>query len=156
MIRLARIGKKKQPQYRLVVSEKARDMYGRALDIVGHYNPRSKEAVLHNDRITHWLTNGAQCSATVHNLLITNGIIEGKKAATSTINTKKRTKLAEKEREAAEAKAAAEETQKAEASEAPAEKPEETSETATEADPKKPETSAADKSNEDTEEKKEA
>lgn len=120
MIRLARIGKKKQPHYRLVVSEKTRDMYGRALEIVGHYNPRSKAAELKRDRISHWLGNGAQSSATVHNLLVTQGLIEEKKVSVSTINNKKRAKMTAKERAAVEAKAAAEEAAKAKAAEAEA------------------------------------
>lgn len=112
MIRLARIGKKKQPQYRLVVSEKARDTYGRALDIVGHYNPRSKVATLNQERINHWVQNGAQFSTTVHNLLVTNGAAEGKKKSASTINKKKQAKLADQKREAEEAKKAKEEEAK--------------------------------------------
>jgi len=105
MIRFARIGKKKQPHYRLVVSEKARDMYGRALEIVGHYNPRSKTAELNAERITHWLGNGAQPSASVHNLLVTQAIISDKKVSVSTLNTAKRAKLAETKRTASVAKA---------------------------------------------------
>ncbi|MFH1325876.1 MAG: 30S ribosomal protein S16 [Candidatus Falkowbacteria bacterium] len=96
MIRLARIGKKKQPYYRLVVSEKARDMYGKALEILGNYNPRTKEAKLNADRIKHWLSNGAQASATVNNLLITKGIIEGKKQKSSTLSNKRKKKLDKK------------------------------------------------------------
>ncbi len=99
MIRLARIGKKKQPYYRLVVSEKARDMYGKALEILGNYNPRTKEAKLDADRIKHWLSKGAQASATVNNLLITKGIIEGKKQKSSTLSNKRKKKLDKKKGE---------------------------------------------------------
>lgn len=81
MIRLARRGKKNKPFYRVVVSEKARDLFGRALDIVGHYNPTSpqKDCVLDGERIRYWLSKGAQASPTMHNLLIKEKIIEGEK-----------------------------------------------------------------------------
>lgn len=81
MIRLARRGKKNKPFYRVVVSEKARDLYGRALEIVGHYDPTSstKECVLDGTRIRYWLSKGAQASPTVHNLLVGQKIVEGKK-----------------------------------------------------------------------------
>lgn len=81
MIRLARRGKKNKPFYRVVVSEKARDLFGKALEIVGHYNPTSphKERVLDTERIRYWLSKGAKASPTVHNLLIDAKVIEGKK-----------------------------------------------------------------------------
>ena len=78
-IRLSRIGKKKKPMYRLIISEKSRDPYGRALEILGSYNPFSKELATKADRIKYWLGEGAQMSPTVSNLLIEKKIIEGKK-----------------------------------------------------------------------------
>ncbi len=48
-IRLSRIGKKKKPMYRLIISEKARDTYGKALEILGSYNPFSKELITKKD-----------------------------------------------------------------------------------------------------------
>ena len=78
-IRLSRIGKKKKPMYRLVISEKTKDPYGRALEILGTYNPFTKEVNVKQDRIKHWLSKGAGMSATVNNLLVNNKIIEGKK-----------------------------------------------------------------------------
>lgn len=78
-IRLSRIGKKKKPMYRLIISEKSRDPYGRALEILGSYNPFSKELVSKADRIKYWLGEGAQMSQTVSNLLIDKKVIEGEK-----------------------------------------------------------------------------
>jgi len=92
MIRLARIGKKKQPYYRLVISEKARDMYGKALEILGNYNPRTKTVEIKADRVKYWLSKGAQASATVNNLLISEKIIEGKKETVSRISKKRTAK----------------------------------------------------------------
>lgn len=82
-IRLSRIGKKKQPMYRLIISEKARDPYGRALEILGSYNPFSKELQAKNDRINYWISKGAGISDTVNNLLIDKGIIKGDKVRSS-------------------------------------------------------------------------
>ena len=81
MIRLARRGKKNKPFYRVVVSEKARDLFGTVLETLGHYNPMSKEkdVELNKERILYWLSKGVQSSPTVFNLLVANKILEGKK-----------------------------------------------------------------------------
>lgn len=78
-LRLSRIGKKKQPTYRLIVSEKGRDPWGKALEILGDYNPRTKKATFDAERIKHWLSKGAQTSATVWNIFLGMNLIEGKK-----------------------------------------------------------------------------
>ena len=80
-IRLQRIGKKKQPTYRLVVSDKQKDLYGTQLEILGHYNPIAQPKVIEfkADRIKYWLSVGAQASATVHNLLVSQKIVDKKK-----------------------------------------------------------------------------
>ena len=71
MIRLARRGARKQPYYRVVVIEKERARDGRAVEIVGQYNPRTNPATveLKRDRIDHWVSKGAQVSDTVGKLL---------------------------------------------------------------------------------------
>jgi small subunit ribosomal protein S16 len=71
MIRLARIGARKQPYYRVVVIEKERARNGRALEIVGLYNPRTSPATvdLKRERIDYWVSKGAQLSETVGRLL---------------------------------------------------------------------------------------
>lgn len=71
MIRLARIGKKKHPFYRVVVTEKTRPRNGRFVEIVGTYDPAKKPAViqLNNDRVQYWLGKGAQPSDTVRSFL---------------------------------------------------------------------------------------
>ena len=70
-IRLARIGKKKRPFYRVVVTEKTRPRNGRFVEIVGTYDPRKKpaEVKLNADRIKYWLGCGAQPSDTVRSFL---------------------------------------------------------------------------------------
>lgn len=89
-IRLSRVGKKNMPMYRLVISEKGRDLYGRALEILGSYNPHSKDLQAKADRIKYWISQGAQMSATVNNLLLDKKVIEGEKVKASTAQTKKK------------------------------------------------------------------
>jgi small subunit ribosomal protein S16 len=71
MIRLTRIGKKKQPFYRVVVTEKTRPANGRFVEIVGTYDPLKKPAVitLDHERVKYWLSKGAQPSDTVRSFL---------------------------------------------------------------------------------------
>lgn len=51
------------------------------IEILGSYNPKTKETVLKNERILDWISKGAKVSDTVHNLLISKGVIQGKKIA---------------------------------------------------------------------------
>lgn len=71
MIRLARIGKKKHPFYRVVVTEKTRPRNGRFVEIVGTYDPAKKPAMiqLKDDRVQYWISKGAQPSDTVRSFL---------------------------------------------------------------------------------------
>ncbi len=74
MIRLARVGARKQPQYRVVVIEKDRARNGRSIEVVGTYNPRTEPATVQfkRDRIEYWTSKGAQLSETVGKLLKKN------------------------------------------------------------------------------------
>ncbi len=71
MIRLARVGARKQPHYRVVVIEKDRARNGRSVEVVGTYNPRTTPATVDvkRDRIAYWTRNGAQLSERVGKLL---------------------------------------------------------------------------------------
>jgi small subunit ribosomal protein S16 len=71
MIRLSRIGKKKHPFYRVVVTEKTRPRNGRFVEIVGTYDPSKKPAavVLDQERVKYWMSKGAQPSDTVRSFL---------------------------------------------------------------------------------------
>ncbi len=71
MIRLARVGARKQPHYRVVVIEKDRARNGRSIEVVGTYNPRTSPASLElkRERIAYWTGNGAQLSDRVGKLL---------------------------------------------------------------------------------------
>ena len=81
MLKLKRIGKKHQAAFRLVVDEKRHKMVGTNVEDLGWYNPRADKFEFKKERIAHWLKVGAQPTDTVHNLLITAGILTGKKIA---------------------------------------------------------------------------
>ena len=79
-IRLFRAGKKNQPVFKIVVTDKKNPPRGgRFVEKVGFYNPLTKEKALKAERIQYWLSKGAQPSDTCHNLLVKEGIIKGKK-----------------------------------------------------------------------------
>jgi small subunit ribosomal protein S16 len=71
MIRLARVGARKQPYYRVVVIEKDRARNGRSIEVVGTYNPRTNPASvnLKLERIAYWRGVGAQMSPIVAKLV---------------------------------------------------------------------------------------
>lgn len=108
-IRLSRVGKTKQPTYRLIVSEKTKDPWGDYLEKLGFYNPRANPPVIQfkAERIKYWLSKGAQTSVTVNNLLIAQKIIEGEKRRKVKISQTRKAKLAEKAKNAAPVPAAA-------------------------------------------------
>ena len=70
-IRLARVGAKKKPSYRVVVINKRNARDGKNIEIVGHYNPTRDpiELSLESERIDHWIGVGAQASVTVRRLM---------------------------------------------------------------------------------------
>lgn len=79
MIRLARVGARKQPYYRVVVIEKDRARNGRSVEVVGTYNPRTNPASvnLKLERIEYWKEKGAQPSDRVAKLLSTSSSSAG-------------------------------------------------------------------------------
>ena len=80
VIRFFRIGKKNQPSFKIVITDKRRPTgAGRFVEEVGFWNPVTKEKVLKTERIKYWLSVGVQPSASIRNLLISEKIIEGKK-----------------------------------------------------------------------------
>lgn len=82
VIRFFRTGKKNQPFFKIVVTEKTRPPRGgRFVEELGFYNPLTKEKNVKKDRVKYWISVGAQPSDTVYNLLVKEGIIEGKKIA---------------------------------------------------------------------------
>ena len=122
-IRMQRTGRRNDPSFRIIVAEHTRSpKTGNFLERVGSYNPKTKERQLDAERITYWMGKGAKVSDTMHNMLISAGIIKGEK-----INVLPKKTPILKEAPAAEASAPAEaqeestpETPAAEAPEAPA------------------------------------
>jgi len=74
-IRLMRVGKTKQPSYRVVVADSRSPRDGRIIEAIGHYHPRQdpSEIVIKSERAVYWLGRGAQPSNTVKNLLRISG-----------------------------------------------------------------------------------
>ena len=75
-IRLARVGSKKNPIYRVVVADARSPRDGRFIEIVGRYNPQTDPSTIEVDeeRVRDWLSKGAQPTGTVQRLLKTKGI----------------------------------------------------------------------------------
>jgi small subunit ribosomal protein S16 len=84
-IRLMRVGKKKQPTYRVVVADERSPRDGRIIETIGHYGPRAEPSVVDIDgeKALEWLRKGAQPSEAVQKLLTTTGVwatFEGEKS----------------------------------------------------------------------------
>jgi small subunit ribosomal protein S16 len=80
-IRFARVGKKNKAQFKIMLQEQSFAPGGRHVEILGSYDPHKKVAVLKEERIKYWISKGASASDTVHNLLVSKGIISEKKRA---------------------------------------------------------------------------
>ncbi|MBI5644577.1 30S ribosomal protein S16 [Candidatus Kaiserbacteria bacterium] len=79
-IRMQRRGRINMPSYRLIVVEHTEGpKTGNIVEKVGTYEPRSKTRALNEDRIKYWMSVGAKPSATVHNMLVSLGILNAKK-----------------------------------------------------------------------------
>ena len=79
-IRLQRIGRKNNPSFRIVVTDSRKGpKSGKYLELLGAYDPIRSTVAVKEQRIKHWISNGAQVSGTVHNILIQEGVIDGKK-----------------------------------------------------------------------------
>jgi small subunit ribosomal protein S16 len=82
-LRLVRMGKKKQPTYRIVAAESRRARSGAFLEIIGTYQPRGLSAAepetvtkVDNEKVVRWLQQGAQPTERVAKLLKTSGALE--------------------------------------------------------------------------------
>ena len=111
-------GRTNAPSFRIVVVEHTESTKsGSIVEKLGTYNPKTKERNLDGERIKYWLSVGAKASGTMHNMLISTGIIEGKK-----VNVLPRKSPPKKEEEAPKEAPAAEAPAEA-APEAKAEEP---------------------------------
>jgi len=84
-IRLMRVGKKKQPSYRVVVADARSPRDGRYIEILGQYRPRAEptEFVVDDTKVLAWLARGAQPTEQVHRLLVASGLWERYEAGRS-------------------------------------------------------------------------
>ena len=108
-IRLSRGGAKKRPYYRIVVADSRSPRDGRYVERVGTYNPMlakddDQRVTLKEDRIKHWLSQGALPSDRVHRFLAGAGIMEARVIPTQTKQDKPKPRTVErmKEKEAAQ------------------------------------------------------
>lgn len=79
VIRFQRVGRRNDPAFRIVVTEKRSKPKSGELEILGSFYPKTKETRLRRERILHWLSQGAQASPRTHNLFVSEGVIQGKK-----------------------------------------------------------------------------
>lgn len=97
-IRLQRTGRKNDPHFRLIVTESTlKPKTSQFTEIVGTYNVKAGIFEAKGDRVKHWMSVGAQVTPTVKNLLISKGILEGKKVNVlpkKTVQAKKEVKVA--------------------------------------------------------------
>lgn len=88
-IRLTRMGKKKQPSYRVVVMDSRQPRDGKYIEQIGRYDPRQEPSVVEidQDRANLWLERGAQPTERVRKLLEVSGAMTQHKVATGAIHT---------------------------------------------------------------------
>jgi small subunit ribosomal protein S16 len=121
-IRLARGGAKKRPFYRIVVAEASAPRDGRYVERVGTYNPmvpkdHERRLTLNGERISFWMSKGAQPTERVHKMLASAGLMAAPALRDQPKKSAPGKKRAEREAAAAEAAAAAAEAEAAQATE---------------------------------------
>ncbi|HOK35313.1 MAG TPA: 30S ribosomal protein S16 [Candidatus Pacearchaeota archaeon] len=104
IIRLQRVGKKNQPFFRVVLTEKTAPPKGKYIENLGYLDPRTKKCDFNVERIKYWLSKGAQPSDSAWNLFIKKGVIEGEKRKLK-IKNKKEKKVEKEQKPKAETKA---------------------------------------------------
>ncbi len=78
-LRFARVGRKNIAIFKIVAQDSQVDPFGRVIEILGFYNPKTKEKRINAEKVKEWIKKGAQITDSLYNLLITEKIIEGKK-----------------------------------------------------------------------------
>ena len=79
-IRMQRTGRINMPSFRIVVTEHtASPKAGTFVEKLGTYDPKSKQRTLNTERVKYWMSVGAKPSDTMHNMLVSLGVINGKK-----------------------------------------------------------------------------
>ncbi len=88
VIRLQKVGKIHTATFRVVVTQKTAAAKRKYLELLGNINRKTKAVSLNKERILYWISKGAQPSDTVHNLLVSHGVISGKKIPVHKISKK--------------------------------------------------------------------
>ena len=126
IIRLQRVGRRNHAEFRVVVTEHSRAAKSaNYIEKLGSYSPHTNTIELREERVTHWIEKGAQVSDTVHNLLVTKGVIKGKKKnvlpkKTPIVQEGEATETAEAPKEEEKGEAGTEESKEEEKAEAAA------------------------------------
>lgn len=108
IIRLQRVGRTHEPSFRIVLTDsKFGPKSGKAVEVLGSYDARKGKGTNHVDgeKVKYWISKGAQVSDTVHNFLVDQKILTGKKINVLPKNKIINAKKAKEEAEKAEAKA---------------------------------------------------
>lgn len=114
-IRFQRTGKRNRAEFRVVVAPKTAAAQKKFTEILGNYNPRTKELVVKNqERLNYWLSQKIEISASVQNLFVTKNLLEGSKVKAFTLPKKEAPKVEEAPAAPAEETPAAEEAPAAE------------------------------------------
>ena len=79
MLKFQRVGRTNDPAFRIVVTEKRSKPKSGEHEILGSFHPKTKATNLKKERILYWLSVGAKATPRVHNLLVSQKLIEGKK-----------------------------------------------------------------------------
>jgi small subunit ribosomal protein S16 len=99
-IRLFRVGRKRQPAYKIVVTEKKNaPARGRFVEEVGFYDPITKQKNINSERVKYWLGNGVQVSDTVFNMFVDEKIVDGPKRPKHSVSKKEQPAEEEKKEE---------------------------------------------------------
>ena len=112
-IRFQRKGRRNSPFFRIVVTEHSSPIGGKFKEIIGHFNPKTKELSLKNERIIHWVSVGAQPTDRVARLCVKNGISECEKFISERLMKPSKAEERAKQKAEEEAKIKAEEATKA-------------------------------------------
>ena len=102
-IRLKRVGRKHDPSFRIVVTEHTAPVQGGYLESIGFYNAAQKQLQLDKERAAHWISNGAQPSPVVHNILVREGVLNAPKIQVHNRPIKKEEEVVAEEAPKAEA-----------------------------------------------------
>jgi small subunit ribosomal protein S16 len=88
IIRLQRAGKANRPEFRIVLAEKTAAAEKKFVEVLGNYNPRTKEFGVKEERLKYWISQHVALSPTVHNLFVTKNILQGAKVKAFSVPAK--------------------------------------------------------------------